>query len=163
MAEVVNIKALNRRQFAVGAAGAGLMPGLLRELTAPALAQDRPPDNKWRETYDKIIGQAKPIQGKLTLELPELAENGNLVPFTILVDSPMTDADHVKSLYLISTANPQPDIAVFQVTPAAGKASVSSRMRLSGTQDVIAIAALSNGTYLTAQRTVKVTIGGCGG
>jgi sulfur-oxidizing protein SoxY len=152
-----------RRQFVLTGASATLLVALVTDLSTPVLAQERAPDNKWREMYDKLIGSAKAVQGKLTLEMPELAENGNLVPFTLSVDSPMTAADHVKDLYVLSTANPQADVAVFHLTPLSGKAAVSGRMRLASTQDVIAVAALSDGSVLTAQRTVKVTIGGCGG
>lgn len=112
---------------------------------------------------NSIIGNAKPIEGKLVIDMPEIAENGNTVPFTISADSPMTDKDHVKALHIISTANPQPGVATFRLTPLSGKASVSSRMRLARTQDVIGVAELSDGRFLTAKRNVKVTIGGCGG
>ena len=112
---------------------------------------------------EKIVGEAKPSEGKFTLELPEIAENGNTVPFTVSVESPMTEKDHVKAIHVIATANPQPGVATFRLTPLSGKAAVSSRMRLARTQDVIGIAELSDGRFLMAKRPVKVTIGGCGG
>jgi sulfur-oxidizing protein SoxY len=99
----------------------------------------------------------------MTLELPEIAENGNTVPFTITVDSPMTDKDHVKAIHIIATSNPQPGVATFRLSPISGKAAVASRMRLQRTQDVIGIAELSDGRFLMTKRPVKVTIGGCGG
>jgi sulfur-oxidizing protein SoxY len=111
------------------------------------------------------MGEAKPADGKtkLQMELQEIAENGNMVPFALSVESPMTEASHVKAIHLISTANPQAVVGSFFFTPQSGKASVSGRMRLARTQDVIAIAAMSEGEFLLARRTVKVTIGGCGG
>ena len=97
------------------------------------------------------------------MELPEIAENGNVVPFTFVVDSPMTEQAFVRSLRVFSTGNPQPLIATFRFTLENGKAAVSSRMRLAKTQDVVVLAELSDGTFFTAKKNVKVTIGGCGG
>ena len=111
----------------------------------------------------KVLGDAKPIEGKLPIDMPEIAENGNTVPFTISVDSPMTETDYVKAIHVLATANPQPGVATFRFSPLSGKATVASRMRLARTQDVIAIAELSDGRFLMSKRNVKVTIGGCGG
>jgi sulfur-oxidizing protein SoxY len=111
----------------------------------------------------RLVGDAKPSEAKITLEMPEIAENGNTVPFSVMVDSPMSEQDYVKTIYVISTGNPQADVAVFHFTPLSGKASVSSRMRLAKTQDVISVAQLSDGKVLQSKKTVKVTIGGCGG
>jgi len=125
------------------------------------LAQDQV--QAWELAVRKILGDAKPIDGKMSLELPEIAANGNTVPFTISVDSPMTDKDHVKAIHIVATANPQPGVATFRLSPISGKAAVASRMRLQRTQDVITIAELSDGRFLMTRRAVKVTIGGCGG
>jgi sulfur-oxidizing protein SoxY len=86
-----------------------------------------------------------------------------MVPFTVGVESPMTEKEHVRAIHLISTANPQPNVATFRFTLLSGKASVSSRMRLAQTQDVIGLAELGDGKFLMARRLVKVTIGGFGG
>ena len=86
------------------------------------------------------------------MDLPEIAENGNTVPFTVIVDSPMTEKDYVKAMYVISTGNPQPGVATFRFTPQSGKAAVASRMRLARTQDIIALAELSDGKFLQAKR-----------
>jgi sulfur-oxidizing protein SoxY len=75
----------------------------------------------------------------------------------------MTDKDHVKAIHVLATANPQPGVATFRLSPISGKATIASRMRLQRTQDVITIAELSDGRFLMAKRPVKVTIGGCGG
>jgi sulfur-oxidizing protein SoxY len=160
MTQIDSPSALNRRQFAIAAAATAalaLVPAL------PALAQQQPEAKPWEELMKKILGDAKPVEGKLTIDMAEIAENGNTVPFTLSVDSPMTDKDYVKALYLISTANPRPEVVVFRFTPASGVAKAESRMRLVGTQDVIAIAELSDGKFLMARRPVKVTVGGCGG
>lgn len=153
---------LDRRQFAAGAGALGL------GFVAPALAQDAggtptTPPPLWQQEVDKILQGAKPIQGKVVLDIPEIAENGNTVPFSITVDSPMTEMSYVRALYIIAAGNPQPGIAVFRFTPDSGKAAVSSRMRLARTQDVIVIAELSGGSFIMTKRPVKVTIGGCGG
>jgi sulfur-oxidizing protein SoxY len=151
------VNTVDRRTFVAGtaaAAGAGVL-GL-----TGALAQDQP--QAWEHALKNLLGDAKPVE-KAIIELPEIAENGNTVPFTISVENPMTEADHVKALHIIATGNPQPGVATFRLTLLSGKAAVSGRMRLARTQDVIAIAELSGDRFLMSRRTVKVTIGGCGG
>lgn len=111
----------------------------------------------------KAVGDAKPADGRITLTLPEIAENGNTVPFDFVVQSPMTEADYVKSVHIIAPGNPQAEVATFLFSPESGKAAVTSRMRLAKTQDVVALAEMSDGKVFLAKRTVKVTIGGCGG
>lgn len=150
--------AINRRQFAKGAVAIGAMAGT----AGAAYAQDTPPP-AWQQAVDKILGGAKPANGKVNMELPEIAENGNTVPFTLSVDSPMTENEHVKAIHIISAGNPQPGVATFRFTADSGKAAVSSRMRLGRTQDIVAVAELSDGRFLVSKRNVKVTIGGCGG
>jgi sulfur-oxidizing protein SoxY len=151
---------LDRRVFVLGAsAAAALMPFL----AAPGAAQEGPPQT-WEEALKKIVGDVQPTSnGKLAFELPEIAENGNMVPFTITVDSPMTEKEHVKAIHVIATANPQPSVASFRFTLLSGRASVASRMRLARTQDVIGVAELGDGKFIMTRRPVKVTIGGCGG
>jgi sulfur-oxidizing protein SoxY len=149
---------LDRRTFVLGsAAAAALLPFLDRGAAAQAASQP------WEDAVKQILGDAKPIDGRLTFELPEIAENGNTVPFTVTVESPMSAQDYVKAVHLISTGNPQPGIATFRFTPTSGRAAASSRLRLAKTQDVIGIAELSDGKFLMSKRSVKVTIGGCGG
>ncbi|MGH6814693.1 MAG: thiosulfate oxidation carrier protein SoxY [Hyphomicrobiaceae bacterium] len=139
---------------AVVVAGFGLLD------TAPA--QNKAPAS-WEEALKNIVGTAKPQEGKIKLDLPEIAENGNTVPFTVTVESPMTEQSYVKSIHIVSTGNPQPAVGTFHFTPQSGKAAVSGRMRLAKTQDVVGVAELSDGTFHIGRRTVKVTIGGCGG
>src|SRR5262245_43904663 len=120
------IESVDRRIFLCGA-GAAIAAGL--GLDAAALAQDKEPAG-WEEAVNKIVGTAKVAEGKVKLDLPEIAENGNTVPFTVAVDSPMTEQLHVKSIHIVSTGNPQPGVAAFHFTPQSGKAMVSGRMRL---------------------------------
>jgi sulfur-oxidizing protein SoxY len=160
MREKVRLEVLDRREFVLGAAAAAAVAALLADVRLAA-AQEKAPS--YEEALKKLIGDAKPEEGKVNLELPEIAENGNTVPFTVGVDSPMTEKEHVKTVHVLSTGNPQPYVASFHFTPDAGKASVASRMRLAKTQDVVSIAELSDGRFLLGKRNVKVTIGGCGG
>jgi sulfur-oxidizing protein SoxY len=150
---------LDRRAFVLGA---GAVAAILPFLGAPGAAQEAA--QTWEEAVKKIAGDAKPAaDNRFTFELPEIAENGNMVPFTIGIDGPMTDKDHVRAIHVIATANPQPSVASFHFTPLSGRATVASRMRLARTQDVVGLAAMSDGRFLLTRRPVKVTIGGCGG
>lgn len=125
-----------------------------------AIAQDA---KDWKAQLNKITGGAEAVEDKVTLDLPEIAENGNTVPFSVNVDSPMTADNYVKAVHILATGNPNPDVATFFFTPQSGKAQATSRMRLGKTQDVIALAEMSDGKFYVGRRTVKVTIGGCGG
>lgn len=151
---------LDRRAFARGTAVAAIALTLPR---GPAFGQDKPQPQPWEQELKKVLGDAKPAEGKVKLEMPEIAENGNTVPFQVSVESAMTDKDSVKAIHIIATANPQADVATFHFTPLSGKPFVASRMRLAKTQDVIAVAEMGDGTFQMAKRNVKVTIGGCGG
>ncbi|KQU51185.1 thiosulfate oxidation carrier protein SoxY [Bosea sp. Leaf344] len=111
----------------------------------------------------KLYGDKAMAEGKIRLDVPEIAENGLVVPINIEVDSPMTEADHVKAVHVFADGNPLPGIVSYSFTPACGKASAATRMRLAQTQNIICIAEMSNGTLHTAKANVKVTIGGCGG
>lgn len=110
----------------------------------------------------KLTSGAKPQDGKVKIKLPQIAENGNTVPFTVTVDHPMTEASYVKAIHVLAEGNPSPGVASFYFTPT-GKAEVSMRMRLGKTQDVRAIAVLSDGSAWQVAQEIKVTIGGCGG
>lgn len=115
------------------------------------------------EAITKLIGDKKTTEGKITLDLPQIAENGNTVPVGVEVDSPMTKDDHVKAVHLFAQGNPAPEVATFHFAPVNGKAVAATRMRLAGTQDVVAVAEMSDGSVYRVAKTVKVTIGGCGG
>lgn len=150
---------LDRRAFVLGATAVAAVAPLL---ASQALAQSE--QQAWEEALQQVLGDAQPATDqRMLFELPEIAENGNMVPFTVSVESAMTEKEHVKAVHVISTGNPQPSVATFRFTPLSGRASATSRMRLARTQDVIALAELSDGKFLMARRPVKVTIGGCGG
>jgi len=147
----------DRRKFTLGATASAAIVGLAPALLAQEAAEG------WEQAVKRVLGDAKPIEGKPLIDLPEIAENGNTVPFTVSVDSPMSETDNVRTIYIIATANPQPGVATFHFSPLSGKATVASRMRLAKTQDVLVIAELGDGRFLMSKRNVKVTIGGCGG
>jgi sulfur-oxidizing protein SoxY len=111
----------------------------------------------------KLYGDKKMDSGKIKLDVPEIAENGLVVPINIDVESPMTDSDYVKAVHVFADGNPLPGVVSYKFTPACGKASASTRMRLAQTQNIVCIAEMSNGNLHMAKSNVKVTIGGCGG
>jgi len=115
------------------------------------------------EAIDKITGGKTPTEGKVSIDLPKIAENGNTVPLTVSVESPMTEQDYVKAIHVLAEQNPSPGVATFHLTPASGKAWVKMRMRLAKTQNVVAVAEMNDGAMYIAKQTIKVTIGGCGG
>ena len=104
---------------------------------------------------------AKP-SSKVKLKVPQIAENGAVVPVTVTVDSPMTESDYVKAIHVFATKNNNSRCAAVQLTPANGKAMFSSRIKLGQTQEVAAVVQMSNGEFLSASQSVKVTIGVCG-
>jgi sulfur-oxidizing protein SoxY len=142
--------------------GLALAMGLvgLSVVSRSALAQMAGPT---RAAVDRVLAGRTPEETGVTLRLPPIAENGNTVPMTIIVDSPMTDADHIKAIHAFADKNPTPEVASFRLSPAMGRAQVDTRIRLGQTQDVIAIAETSGGRLLIGRVEVKVTIGGCGG
>jgi sulfur-oxidizing protein SoxY len=115
------------------------------------------------EAIKKLYGGKTMADGRIKLEVPPIAENGLVVPVNIEVESPMTDADHVKAVHLFADGNPSPNVVSYRFTPASGKAAAATRMRLAQTQNVICVAEMSNGALFTATANIKVTIGGCGG
>lgn len=115
------------------------------------------------EEIAKFTGGKTAEKGKIAIELPEIAENGNTVPLSITVDAPMTADDHVSEVLVLADGNPRPGVATFHFTPLSGKAEAAVRIRLATTQNIIVVAKTSKGALFTEQKLVKVTIGGCGG
>jgi len=151
---------VSRRQLLVAAGTGALVVG--GGLTvAPRAAQAEA--NEADAMLKKLVGDATPTEGKVQVKLPQIAENGNTVPFTVTVDSPMTEKDYVKAIHVVAEGNPSPGVASFYLTPASGKAEVSMRMRLAKTQNIRAVALMSDGKAYSGKQEVKVTIGGCGG
>ncbi len=104
---------------------------------------------------------AKVTAGKVKLDIAELVDNGNVVPITVTVDSPMTPASHVRSIAVFNEKNPQRDVASFTLGPRYGKPSVSTRIRLATTQKLVAVAQMSDGTYWSHTVDVIVTLAAC--
>ena len=109
----------------------------------------------------QVIGEAVVQPGKVQLDVPPLVENGNTVSLTVSVTSPMTAADYVKNIHIFNEKNPQPNVVAFQLGPRAGRAQVSTRIRLADTQTVIAIALMSDGSLWSAKADVIVTLAAC--
>jgi sulfur-oxidizing protein SoxY len=108
-----------------------------------------------------LVGEAPVHTGKVKLDIPPLVENGNTVPMTVSVASPMTADDYVKSIHVFNEKNPQPNIGNFYIGPWAGRAQVSTRIRLADSQKVVAIAHLSDGSFWSVSADVVVTLAAC--
>ena len=108
-----------------------------------------------------VIGEAPVHTGKVKLDIPPLVENGNTVPMTVSVESPMTADNHVKSIHVFNEKNPQPNIGNFYIGPSAGRAQISTRIRLADSQKVVAIARLSDGSFWSGSVDVVVTLAAC--
>ena len=149
---------MNRREFlrATGGVAAGLGIGALITVE-PARATPA----QMQEAIRKVVGSATVKPGRVKLELPPLSENGNTVPLTVSVESAMSQADHVKAIHVFNEKNPQPDVVSFHLGPRAGRATVSTRIRLADTQTVVAIAELSDGSFWSARASVVVTLAAC--
>lgn len=157
----VRLEIIDRRNFMLSAAAAGAISLFVGECLA---AGPEAATGAYEAALAKVLGSAKSENDKaITFELPEIAENGNTVPFTIAYEGDMTGKSQVKSFHLIASGNPLPSVAAFHFSPLSGRAAVASRMRLAKTQEVVVIAEMADGRFALAKRTVKVTIGGCGG
>lgn len=119
--------------------------------------------NDHADLIKAFTGGKEPTKGKVKLDVPDIAENGNTVPLTFSVDSPMTADSYVKDVLIVADGNPRGGIATFHFTPSFGAAEASTRIRLAETQNVIAIAKMNDGALFIDSKPVKVTIGGCGG
>ena len=108
-----------------------------------------------------LLGEATIRKGKVTLDLPPLVENGNTVPMTVSVDSPMTRENHVKAIHVFNEKNPQPNVISMRLGARAGRAQVSTRIRLAGTQKLMAIAEMSDGTCWSDTQEVVITLAAC--
>src|SRR3954469_15930741 len=151
---ILDAQSCDRRRFLTLAGGVALAAAL----PAPATAQmTRMPLNNMPQVVARLVGTAKVNQGKVKITLPPLVENGHLVPLTVNVESPMTDADHVKAIHVFTDKNPLPEVISFYLGPKAGRASFSTRVRLADSENVVAIAQLSDGTLWSGNVYVVVT------
>ena len=108
-----------------------------------------------------VVGAAPVRKGRVELDVPPVVENGNTVSLVVMVDSPMTATDYVKTIHVFNEKNPQPNVIAVHLGPRAGKAIISTRFRLADTQTVTAIAEMSDGTFWSATAEVIVTIAAC--
>jgi sulfur-oxidizing protein SoxY len=145
----------NRRQVMALGAGA-TATALFGQL--PAFAA-----NDSADLIKKFTAGKEPTVGRVKLDLPEIAENGNTVPMTVTVESPMTEQSHVTDILIVADGNPRAGVATFHFSAASGVAEANTRIRLASTQNIIAVAKMNDGSFFTAKKEVKVTIGGCGG
>ena len=145
---------LNRRE---PLAGVGAFAAGVASAAGPARAL-----NDYAEQIAKFTGGKMPVEGRVKLELPELAENGNTVPLSVAVDGPSGEAVYVQEILVVAPANPNARVIRFRFS-SMSIPEASTRVRLAETQDVIAVARMSDGTFFSASRQIKVTIGGCGG
>ena len=142
-----------RRTFLELAGGAAIAVVTVRRIAAtPGLLN---------AAIRNVVGEAPVRAGKVTLDIPPLVENGNTVPMTVKVASPMTDKDYVKSIHVFVEKNPQPNVGNFYLGPAAGRAQVATRIRLADTQKVVAIARLSDDSFWSASVDIVVTLAAC--
>jgi sulfur-oxidizing protein SoxY len=144
---------MQRRIFLFAAGGLVLGAGL-----KPASSQA---EDAMQDAIAKVVGAAKVREGKVTLTVPSLVENGNTVSLSVTVESPMTEADHVKAIHIFNEKNPQPNVASFRLGPRAGRASVATRVRLADTQTLVAICQMSDGTFWSDSADVVVTLAAC--
>jgi sulfur-oxidizing protein SoxY len=147
----------NRRQAMTIGAGA------LAAVTIGASISPAHAANDFQDLINKFTGGKKAAEGKVRLDLPEIAENGNTVPMTVTVDSPMTEQSYVSEVLIVADGNPRGGVATFRFSPASGAAEANTRIRLASTQNITAVAKMNDGSFFTATKQVKVTIGGCGG
>jgi sulfur-oxidizing protein SoxY len=143
-----------RRQFlglAGGMAGLSVMTVPPVEATPAMLAT----------AIRDVVGAAIVKTGKVKLDIPPLVENGNTVPMTVSVTSPMTSEEYVKSIHVFNEKNPQPNIGNYYLGPRAGRAQVSTRIRLADSQKITAIAQLSDGSFWQTSVDVVVTLAAC--
>ena len=148
---------MKRRTFIRGAAVAftGTALGARGQALGLAGAQDITP------LIEKVTGGRKPERRGIQLEIPPLAENGNSVPTRIRIESPMTAQDHVTAVHIFAERNPRPHVATFHLGPQSGRAEISTRIRLAGTQNVTIVAALSGDRFLMTETQVLVTAAAC--
>jgi sulfur-oxidizing protein SoxY len=146
-----------RRQFLGLASGAAVIGAVPIVTLRPAEATPA----MLAAAIRNVVGAAVVQTGKVKLDIPPLVENGNTVPMTVSVTSPMTSDDFVKSIHVFNEKNPQPNIGNFYLGPHAGRAQISTRIRLADSQKIVAIARLSDGSFWSASADVIVTLAAC--
>lgn len=148
------MKSTRRALLAAGSAGAFTV--LLQPWAA--MAQ---PSAALQAAIDRFTGGAPVQTGRVTLAVDAVVENGNTVPVTVNVQSPMTAEQHVRRIAVFTELNPQPEVAVFHLFPASGRAQVSTRMRMASSQNVIAMAQMNDGSVWQHRVAVSVALAAC--
>lgn len=142
---------IDRRHLLAGAGVLAVLPTAGADATPEAMEQ----------AIRGIVGEAAPQHGRIRLEVPALVENGNVVPLTVTVDSPMTEADHVVAVHVLNEKNPQPNVVSARFGVRAGRARLSTRIKLADTQRIVALAEMSDGSFWTESADVVVTLAAC--
>lgn len=158
MSSPIHGGAVDRRTFVANAAAlaaASVVPATV--CVAPATATP----SAMRDAIAAVTRGAPLNPGRVAIDIAPLVENGNTVPCTVMVESPMTAADHVKAIHLFNEKNPQPHVFTATLGPKSGRASVAIRIRLSDTQNVVAVAEMSDGTFYSHSVQVIITLGAC--
>src|SRR2546425_10349302 len=148
----------SRREFLLAAGGIAAGLGLGSVI---AVEPARATPAEMQEAIRKVVGSARVTPGKVKLDLPPLIENGNTVPLTVSVESPMTETEHVRAVHVFTEKNPQPNVATFHLGPRAGRAKVATRVRLADSQNVVAICELSDGSFWSDSAGIIVTLAAC--
>jgi sulfur-oxidizing protein SoxY len=125
------------------------------------VAAGRATPQAMQEAIHRLVGEAAVQRGRIKLDLPPLVENGNVVPLTVAVDSPMTPADHVAAIHIVNQKNPQPHVISVRLGPRAGRANLSTRIKLADSQQIVAIAEMSDGSFWSESADVVVTLAAC--
>jgi sulfur-oxidizing protein SoxY len=147
----------SRRQF-LGLASSAAVMGVVPIVT---LRPSEATPATLASAIRNVVGAAEVQTGRVKIDVPPLVENGNTVPMTVTVTSPMTAEDHVKSIHVFNEKNPQPNIGNFYLGPRAGRAQISTRIRLADSQKIVAIAQLSDGSFWSVSADVVVTLAAC--
>jgi sulfur-oxidizing protein SoxY len=147
-----------RRRFLI-AATALAVPIAAEAQLDPNLAQKR--KAAFQEALKRIVGESPVRKGRVKVQLPPLIDNGNSVPLSVSVESPMTEADHVAAIHVLTEKNPLPDVVTVHLGPRAGRAGIATRVRLADTQTVTAIAQMSDGSFWSDGAEVVVTLSAC--
>lgn len=150
-----------RREFLVLACGAATMTAATtaKAQLDPNLAVLR--RAAYQEALRRVVGDAEVRRGRVKLQLPPLIDNGNAVPLSVAVESPMTDADHVKAIHIFTEKNPLPNVVSVYLGSRAGRARMATRIRLADSGTVTAIAQLSDGSFWSDTAEVVVTLSAC--
>ena len=142
---------MDRRRFLAGTAAIVILPMGSASATPEAMAA----------AIAKVVGGAPVREGRVSLDLPPLVENGSTVPLVVSVDSPMSETDYVRAIHVYNEKNPQPNVFTARLGPRNGRAVVGTRIKLGDSQKIVAIAETSDGRFWSASADVIVTLAAC--